>query len=197
MVEGKTETAFRKPLLDFLDTRIKEGRPRIRFIPYHGRIPKEDKLKRIVRNLLAGNGAYGAVIALTDVYTGTDDFTNAADAKTKMSRWVGDIPHFYPHAAQYDFEAWLLPYWPTMQRLAGHNRGAPAGNPESVNHDRPPSKRIIELFQNGTLSRSYSKTRDAAAILRGNDLSVAIEACPELKALVNTILRLSGAEVIP
>jgi hypothetical protein len=53
------------------------------------------------------------VIALTDVYTGTQphEFQNAEDAKKKMRQWVGDEPRFHPHAAQYDFEAWLLLYF--------------------------------------------------------------------------------------
>jgi hypothetical protein len=81
MVEGKTETAFRPVLLEFISHRIPDARPRLRFITYDGRIPKEDKLKRIVQNLLAGIGAYDAVIALTDVYTGTNDFLLVNDTK--------------------------------------------------------------------------------------------------------------------
>ena len=78
--------------------------PRIRFISYDGRIPKQDKLKRIVENLLNYDG-YDAVIALTDLYTGTDDFKDADDAKNKMKQWVGNISRFYPHVAKHDFEA--------------------------------------------------------------------------------------------
>jgi hypothetical protein len=106
------------------------------------------------------------VIALTDVYTGEPRlFSTAADAKAKLRSWVGDEPRFHPHAAQYEFEAWLLPYWLRIQKLAGHNRTCPAGNPEAVNHGNPPSKRIREIFEVGTSKRDYSKTRDAAGIL--------------------------------
>jgi hypothetical protein len=59
------------------------------------------------------------VIALTDVYTGTDDFLDAADAKQKMRAWVGKNDRFHPHVAQHDFEAWLLPFWTDIQSLAG------------------------------------------------------------------------------
>jgi hypothetical protein len=51
-----------------------------------------------------------AVITLTDVYTGANEFKDAADAKDKMRQWVGVNDKFYPHAAQHDFEAWLLPF---------------------------------------------------------------------------------------
>jgi hypothetical protein len=133
------------------------------------------------------------VIALTGVYTGTNDFIDAADAKKKMRWWVGDNKKFHPHAAQHDFEAWLLPYWKDIQELAGHNKAAPSGPPELVNHNRPPSYRIKEIFELGR-RRSYSKAPDATRILRGKDLAFAADKCPELKAFLNTILMLSGAE---
>lgn len=54
-----------------------------------------------------------------------------------------------------------------------------------------------EIFRLGTKGRHYVKTRDAARILRDQDLTVAIQACPELKAMVNTILEQCGGEMIP
>lgn len=187
LVEGATERVFRDILINFLRSKL-NTMPKIRFITHDGRIPKEDKLKKVVSNLLA---EYDTVIALTDVYTGTEDFADANDAKTKMNEWVGDSTNFYAHAAQYDFEAWLLPYWPTIQNMAGHNKKAPSGSPELVNHSNPPSYRIKEIFELGK-KRSYSKTRDAKRILERNNLNIAIDACPELKAFVNTIITRSG-----
>jgi len=75
LVEGETEMAFKTKLQDFLKSRL-EQMPRLNFIPQGGRIPKGDKLRRTVENLLEKDG-YDAVIALTDVYTGTNDFTDA------------------------------------------------------------------------------------------------------------------------
>jgi len=197
IVEGKTEKAFLPHLRKFLETRLTGRMPRLDITPYDGRIPTGAKLQRIVQNLLAGRNAADHVIALTDVYTGTCEFVDANDAKTKMRRWVGNDQRFHPHAAQYDFEAWLLPYWPTIQRLAGHNLAAPANNPETVNHDRPPAHRIKAMFQAGRCSKSYVKARDAGRILRENDLSTAINSCAELKGLVNTILTVCGGAAIP
>jgi hypothetical protein len=105
LVEGATEVAFREKLRRFLQTRLEGKMPRLDFIPQNGRIPKEGKLKRDVENLLTGNSAYDAVIALTDIYTGTQDFQDAADAKAKMMSWVNNNPQFYPHTALHDFEA--------------------------------------------------------------------------------------------
>jgi hypothetical protein len=107
-----------------------------------------------------------------------------------MRHWVGANPRFYPHAAQYDFEAWLLPFWSEIQRLAGHNRNAPAGPPEQVDHNRPPSAHIREIFRVGTCRDDYSKPRDGKRILQGKDLAIAATACPELKSFLNTILAL-------
>ena len=196
LVEGATETAFKPILLDFLKLRLQEM-PKIKFISHDGRIPKRDKLQRIVDNLLIGKDAFDAVIALTDVYTGTNDFQDAADAKAKMSDWVGNNPNFYPHVAQHDFEAWLLPYWSKIQKLAISNKSLPGSIPEKVNHGNPPSYRIKEIFETGKCQRSYNKIRDAARILKDQDLMVSINQCPEFKAFINTILKLCQGDLIP
>ena len=130
---------------------------------------KGAELKKVVANLLTGPRASDHVVALTDVYTGTQppDFRDATDAKSKMRGWVGAEPRFHPHAAQYDFEAWLLPYWPTIQRLADHKKTAPAGLPETVNHMKPAGQRIEEIFEIGGNRHSYVKPRDAESHPKG------------------------------
>jgi hypothetical protein len=55
---------------------------------------------------------------------------------------------------------------------------------------------LEEVFRTGEKGRRYVKTRDAAAILRGQDLAIAVEACVELKAFLNTILRCAGGTVL-
>jgi hypothetical protein len=198
MVEGQTEKVFLPHLRAFLEAHLAGRMPKLISQCYDGRIPKGGKLKGAVRLLLQDRSRPAdAVIALTDVYTGTRDFTDAADAKAKMRAWVGDEPRFFPHAAQHDFEAWLLPYWPAIKQLSGSSRPAIQGPPEQVNHDQPPAHRLKEIFRLSNKGRHYVKTRDAARILRDQDLRVAIQACPELKAMVNTILAQCGGEIIP
>lgn len=199
IVEGKTEKAFLPYLRKFLETRLSGKMPRLDVNPYDGRIPTGDKLKRIVQKILSGKSPSDHIIALTDVYTGSQspEFKNAADAKNKMRLWVGTEPRFHPHVALHDFEAWLLPYWASIQKLAGHNKCAPTGNPETVNHNNPPAHRIKEVFESGKSRDSYVKPRDAGRILRNNDLTMAVAACPELKSLVNTIISLCGGVIIP
>lgn len=197
IVEGKTEVAFRDVLRKFLEPRLAGRMPKLDPVPQDGRIPTGRKLQRLIERLLAGRTAADAVIALTDVYTGTREFEDATDAKKQMREWVANEPRFHPHAAQHDFEAWLLSYWNKIQKLAGHNKAAPSGQPESVNHNSPPADRIKEIFRIGTCSRHYSKVRDAKAILRNQDLLVSAMACSELRAFLNTVLRLCGGDTIP
>jgi hypothetical protein len=203
LVEGKTEMAFKPILQDFLKTRLAGKMPKLDFVPYDGRIPTGNKLKRVVERLVNGTRhPADAVIALTDVYTGTHppDFESADDAKKKMQNWVGQEDRFFPHVALYDFEAWLLPYWEKIKALTGSNRAAPAANPEKVDHDKPPAHRVAEVYRTGAKTRSYVKPRDAGRILKDEDLMVAIHACAELKAFINRILELCGvndADLIP
>ncbi len=186
LIEGKTELAFKPHLNRFLTSRLAGNMPKIKFISYDGRIPKQDKLKRTVINLL--DDGSNAVIALTDVYTGTDDFKDAEDAKNKMQQWVGNISQFYPHVAKHDFEAWLLPYWSVIQKLAKHNKAKPGNNPEEVNHDKPPSRHLMEIFESGKCRNSYNKPRDANRILKDQDILISARVCPELKKFLNTII---------
>ena len=191
--EGKTEKAFKAHLQDFLKTRLAGKMPKLDIVQYDGRIPTGPKLKRIVVRLLANSKTPAdAVIALTDVYTGSQppEFETANVAKDKMREWVGDEKRFYPHTALHDFEAWLLPFWDRIQKLAGSNRAKPGTNPESVNHGKPPAHLLEEVFRTGQKGRAYVKPRDAGRILEGQSLLVAAEACQELKAFLNTILKL-------
>ena len=116
LMEGETERGFLPNLREFLDLRLSGKMPRLIPYTYDGRIPKRDKLKRIVEALLQGRDPDADhVIALTDVYTGSKDFLDAAEAKQKMQAWAGPNSRFHPHVAQHDFEAWLLPYWPLFR----------------------------------------------------------------------------------
>ena len=197
IAEGKTEKVFLSHLREFLSPRLTGRMPSLTPNVYNGRIPTGEKLRRRVTELLRHPSDH--VIALTDVYTGTTppDFRDAAEAKSKMNGWVRHEPRFHPHAAQYEIEAWLLPYWPRIQKLARHNQSAPKGDPESINHSSPPTSRLKEVFRRGSGRHSYVKTRDFGKILEDQDLSVAIDRCPELKALVNTILSVCGGQPIP
>ncbi len=195
IVEGQTEKAFVPTLRDFLRPLIpRETALILHPVPQNGRIPRDAKLNRIVERLLHfGRNPADYVIALTDVYP---DYSNAAEAKSVLHQSVQNQARFYAHAAQYDFEAWLLPYWSRIQRIAGVNQSAPGNNPESINGNNPPSNRIKEVFRRGQ-GNYYTKSLHAPRILQGQDLNIAVERCPELKSLVNTILHICGGQPIP
>jgi len=196
MVEGATEDVFIPSLRKHLKEKLEGRMPKLVTRKYNGRIPKGKRLHGDVANYLTGKSAADYVIALTDVYTGSNppDFKNAEDAKSQMKEWVNNDPRFFPHVAQYEFEAWLLPYWNTVQKLAGHNMKCPGNNPETVNHGKPPSHWLREIFIKGRGGRHYVKSRDAAAILRGKDLQTAIDKCAELRSLMDTIISLCERE---
>lgn len=129
LVEGRTEQAFKPHLIAFLKGRLADRMPNLDFFPQDGRIAKGDKLRRVVENLLRnGTKPADAVIALTDVYTGTNDFKDAAEAKRKMREWVGSNDKFYPHAAQHDFEAWLFRFGTIFKSSQGTMAKLPQGD---------------------------------------------------------------------
>jgi hypothetical protein len=197
LIEGNTEKAFVPCLRRFLEKRLAGKMPKLDPVPYNGRIPREERLKRDVERLLSDSRQPAdVVIALTDVYTGSREFADGTDAMEKMRGWVGQNTKFYAHVAQYEFEAWLLPYWGVLQKLSDGSRNVPSGNPEAVNHNKPPSRWINELFKTGRKRKSYVKVRDAARVLRESDLLTAAQECNELKAFLNTILELCGGDKI-
>jgi hypothetical protein len=65
-----------------------------------------------------------------------------------------------------------------------------------VNHQKPPSYWIKEIFSTGKCRRDYNKVIDGVAILKDNDLMIAIKPCPELKAFVNRIISLCDEDKI-
>ena len=195
IIEGKTEKVFVPKLRTYLQDLLPGKMPYLHSIPQNGRIPNGNKLCKLVDSLLRiSRNPSDHVIVLTDVYP---DYSDAADAKSKMRQSVSNQTRFHAHAAQYEFEAWLLPYWPRIQQLANHNQSAPGNDPEQVNHDNPPSNRIKDILRRGRGRYDYVKARDALRILENADLHLSIQQCSELKSLVNTILSICGGRKIP
>ena len=80
LVEGATEQALLPALRRFLEPRLAGQMPKLAARVFDGRIPKERAPQRWVQLLLTHGNDH--VIALTDVYTGTGDFSDAAEAKS-------------------------------------------------------------------------------------------------------------------
>ena len=192
LVEGATETALKGHLKRFLDQRAdQEGRPKLALRTKSFRsIPTESQFRKRLR-LELQDGRVQAVIGLLDVYP---KFASAREAKNFMRRAADHDKRFHAHAAQYDVEAWLIPYWESICRRIGVNRAPPGAEPERINLQSPPSKRLAELYQ--TAKRKYKKPVEMNAILEGQDLLVAARACGELREVLNTLLHLAGLREI-
>jgi hypothetical protein len=196
--EGRTEGSLAEALRQFIGNRLDAvGRanenPRIQFVTENGAVPMGAILQRTVKLHLKVADTF--VIVLTDVYP---YFPDASSAKSALARAVGDEPRFAAHAACYDFEAWLLPFWDTIKQRCGVEQPSFGANPELVNHIKPPAHRLHELYRRHKPNPlNYNKPREAAAILRVNDLTHAANQCTELRLFLNTMLRALGLQEIP
>jgi hypothetical protein len=187
-VEGETEQAFKRQLKAFLDdVADRAGKQRV------GLVTRADthlgRLRRSVSRDLRDPECLGVAV-LVDAYPDH----RSAEAASEHYAGCGDPRRFRPHCALHDFEAWLLPYWQRVYRCAGRPvpKDPPRGwkTPENVDQSKPPSKVLsLDVF---TGPISYRKTVHAPRILDGQDLRVAAEACPQLKAFLNTLLEFAG-----
>ncbi len=190
LAEGDTERALKEHLKSFLDNRATlEGRQRISLLSRSYLSLRKDKLNRQVQLLLDEPGIE-AVVALIDVFP---SFANAAEAKAWLNESAGESKGFYAHAAQFDVEAWLLPYWDDICRRLKLEKRRPGARPEHVDGHRPPAYHLDGLYRQAKpRARKYNKPIEMREILRGKDLTVAADACPEFKSFLNTLLALNG-----
>ncbi len=195
LAEGDTERALKEHLKSFLDNRvILEGRQRLTLVSRSYLSLRKDKLKRQVQLLLDEPGIE-AVVALIDVFP---NFADAAEAKAWLRESTGDPNRFYAHAAQFDVEAWLLPYWDDICRRLKLDKRKPSGHPEHVDGQRPPAYHLDELYRQAKpKARKYNKPIEMREILRGKDLTVAADVCPEFRSFLNTLLALNRLSVLP
>jgi len=194
LVEGKTEVALRDALKSFMDARAtQEGKLRVRLTTK----PLDTSLLNParVRDQIAmsvRDREVACVIGLLDVYP---RFQSAHEAKAFLLRAAGEEPRFHAHAAQYEVEAWLLPFWDKICQKLRVQRQPPGGNPEEVDLQTPPSRHLSNLYR--MAKRTYDKPRDVLAVLHDKDLTVIANQCPEFKALLNTLLLCAGLSILP
>ena len=115
-----------------------------------------DILKRRVDNLLSGRNPYDHVIALTDVYTGSNppEFPRrrgrqGKDALNGLEMNRGSIPM----RRSSSLKPGSLPYWSRIQATCrSATKPAPGADPERVNHGNPPS----ETHRDGNLPKTWT-----------------------------------------
>jgi hypothetical protein len=194
LVEGKTEAALKDVLKGFLDKRAaREGKAKVRLVtkPLDSRLLNQERVLDQVRMSLRDPETV-CVVGLLDVYP---RFQSAQDARGFLRQAVGAETRFHPHAAQFEVEAWLLPFWKDICQKLGVQRQPPGGKPEEVNLQNPPSHHLSRLFK--LAKRNYDKPRDLKAILQGKDIETVAAQCPGFKAFLNTLLMCAGLTALP
>ncbi|MCW1969219.1 MAG: DUF4276 family protein [Anaerolineae bacterium] len=196
LVEGNTEVGLIDHIRNFVAMQAKQFNrqpAKLKSIVMDGRNPIT--IGKQIRNSL-NMPDVNAVVGLIDVYP---QFKHAIEAKEwlmNIAQDAGIRQHFYAHAAQYDVEAWLLPYWDAICQRIGVKQTPISQHPENVNGTQPPAYRLQALYQRAKPPRRYVKTKEMPAILRGKDLGLSINACPEFKAFINTLLKLNNLSPI-
>ena len=189
LCEGTSELALKGALKTFLDEWCEQRglkRVKIAIKPFE----HSPNCKEIQRHL-ARHGQdpeVAGVIALTDVYP---NFPNAGKAKDFLTGCAKDSPYkdiFVAHAAQYEFEAWLLPFWRDICGRLKVSAKEPGANYEQVDDQKPPSHHLKELYSRAW--RKYDKVAEATMILKRHPIEKAAESCPELQALLETLRKL-------
>ncbi len=191
LCEGRTEQALKRGIHDFVNSRMSGGeKVGVDTRSFDGPTVRR-KLARIVELSLTREDTTG-VIALTDVYP---DFSNAAEAKAALQRFAGNAGknrRFRAHAAQFDIQASLMPFWDDIAGQLEVRAGHPGANPEEINNQRPPSHHIKELYRRA--KQHYEKVIDAPKWLTGERLERAAGRCPELKSFLDSLLEFAGAD---
>lgn len=187
LVEGQTEVMLREWLKVWLDAKCEQsGRPAVRLeVKPFAELLSPGKLKKRIELNLQSNDVLG-VVAIIDVKCSSrTPFEDSAAAIKFLSAGLENEPRYRAHAAQYEVEAWLLPFWDSVCKKLKQKMQAPGANPEQVDHDKPPSHHLKQLYRKA--DRHYDKTRDGPAIAKGKDIEVAAAKCPNLKKLLDSI----------
>lgn len=146
MVEGKTEKALREVLKRFLDDRATQRRrPKVKLKTklLDSGLLNQERLRDQVA-LSFRDPEVVCVVGLVDVYP---RFTSAMEAKGFLRQAATGEPRFHAHAAQFEIEAWLLPFWKDICYRLGVQRKPPGANPEQVDLQKPPSRHLSELYR--------------------------------------------------
>jgi len=138
-----------------------------------------------------------AVIGLLDLYGPTfypGHLVNAEDRNRWAKKDIEDEvnhPRFRQFFLVHEVEAWLLSQpelFPSEVRRAFPGKIA---QPESVNFQQPPSGLLQKLFKE-KLKQTYKKVTHGKNLFDKLDPSVAYNKCPNLKELLDEMLRLAS-----
>lgn len=198
-VEGDTEKIA---LGDFIQRWLNSKlscRVGIKLINFKGnRHFRREILKKVNFHLGRNNrGEIIAAIGLLDLYKGA---TYPPDKPSVSDRYEWAVEYyeklvghdkFRMFFAVHETEAWLLSdtsIFPHSVRQRIPNNCS--GQPENVNFDRPPAKRLKEFYRSAT-NKSYKKTTQGKLLFEKLDPQIAYDKCPYLKRMLDTLLELA------
>lgn len=202
LFEGETERAALPNFLrKWLGSALTGMRPSLKPIAFRGKDVYLKDLPRVVEKSLSDPEVVG-VIGVLDLYGLSPDpmdmrgCGSIAERVKKAREHVNALVppsargRFSQHFAVHETEAWLLSCPEIFPRQVQPK--LPKGEPESVNMDRPPSKRLSEAYRLGFGNKRYGKTTDGRMLFQKLDPRRAAEACPNLRLLLDALLRMAG-----
>jgi uncharacterized protein YeeX (DUF496 family) len=146
----------------------------------------------------AFNEKYKAIFTLIDLYGSNrvmfDKFDDLDIKISKMKKWIEDkfdnyvLKRLHPHLAVHETEAWFLANEEILTEIL-HVKIQKFHNPETINFEEHPSKRINKLFQKN-LKRGYRKggiNGDDRKILEKMSLKETLKTCPNLRLLYDDL----------
>lgn len=200
-VEGDTEKALPAFLKRWLDARLDSpvGIQAVRFVG--GGEFVRDAPKKAELYLNAPRNDVIAVIGLLDLYelylpypaSKTTAGEKVVWAKQHLEAKVSQA-QFHQFFAVHETEAWLLSQTSIFPADVRSSLTPKAVHPETVNSEEPPGKLLERLYRTH-LKRSYRKAVDGPKLFGVLDPAMAYAKCPNLKSLLDEMLRLAqGAQ---
>lgn len=157
------------------------------------------KIGRVVENTLS-LGEADRVFGLMDLYGTVIPYpaglhvpeARAEYLQNHLKRLVPETyrPHFHPHVAVHELEAWLLA---DESGLIGRLRHSvpPWPNPEKVNFDKPPAAHVNELFRRH-LKMTYGKAVDGGRLFGKINPDIVMNKCPHFKLFIDDLMTVTS-----
>ena len=127
-----------------------------------------NSVKKVISN-------FDYVTTLIDYYgfNNPNQTSSADELENQMSASIAK-DSFLPYLQQHEFEALLFANKQMIEEKLGSNNQIQkiTSPPEEINHDNPPSKRLLNIFP------QFIKTSDGIAILESTDWNLLRKQCP-------------------
>lgn len=197
-VEGHTEQkAVPQFLKRWLDPQLTKS-VGVQAVKFEGWAEFKRNVKKKADWYLEGAGSTDviAVVGLLDLY-GPTFYPDNEETAAKRVKWASQ--HFekrvnherYRHfCAVHEVEAWLLSEPSLFHRDIQAILPQKVKTPEKVNFDEPPAQLLDRVFKQG-MRKGYKKVVYGYGLFGKLDPTIAYSKCPNLKALLDTMLDLA------